>query len=66
MNNEQIAQTVVIVSDEAVNFLAQKHGQTREAVIDALNAGHVKLTEQFFTLLDVGMKQAAAIRSKAK
>lgn len=54
-----IQEKAQIVAETAIDFLCAKHNANIHDVVDALNAGHPKLREQFAELVSAGIMEAA-------
>lgn len=59
MNEAQAKIAGLTVLESTLEFLATKHNTTPQVIADQIRAGHVNLTEQFATLIALGIKEAA-------
>lgn len=55
-----------IIRNSAIEFLAAKHGTTEAAVWEAIEAGQVKVCEQFAKLVQAGIAQALTLAGEGK
>lgn len=53
------AENLMVITDYAAEFLAEKHGITAEQVMDAVLGGNEKAIAQVLTLVRIGLEQVA-------
>lgn len=64
--NTKLQAAAEIIRNSAIEFLAAKHGTTEAAVWEAIEAGQVKVCEQFAKLVQAGIAKTLAMAGEGQ